>query len=77
MLKDIRKRRIRYLIVHKIDRLARNREDDMAIRLMLPRAGVESVSCTENITNSAHGRFLHNIMADTAEVAARIWPKKS
>jgi site-specific DNA recombinase len=67
LLKDIKKRRVRYLIAHKIDRLARNREDDMAIRLMLARAGVELVSCTENITNSAHGRFLHNIMADTAE----------
>lgn len=67
MLKDLKKRRVRYLIVHKIDRLARNREDDMAIRLMLARAGVELVSCTENISNSAHGRFLHNIMADTAE----------
>ena len=67
LLKDIKKRRVRYLIVHKIDRLARNREDDMAIRLALARAGVELISCTENITNTAHGRFLHNIMTDMAE----------
>lgn len=67
LLREIKKRRVRYLIVHKIDRLARNREDDMAIRLSLARAGVELVSCTENLTNNAHGRFMHNIMADMAE----------
>ncbi len=67
LLKDIRKHHIRYVIVHKIDRLCRNREDDMAIRVMFAREGVELISCTEHITDSAHGRFVHNIMADTAE----------
>ena len=67
MLRDIKKQRPTYLIVHKIDRLARNREDDIAINLALKKAGTTLVSCTENLSDSPSGRFLYNIMADMAQ----------
>ena len=35
---------VTYVIVHKIDRLARNRADDVAINLSLQQAGVQLVS---------------------------------
>ena len=67
MLRDVKKQRPTYLIVHKIDRLARNREDDIAINLALKKAGTTLVSCTENLSDSPSGRFLYNIMADMAQ----------
>ncbi|MGH2712365.1 MAG: recombinase family protein [Thermoleophilaceae bacterium] len=45
-----------YVIVHKVDRLARNRYDDATITYALHRAGVEVVSVTENIDDTPVGR---------------------
>ncbi|OLT23157.1 hypothetical protein BJF78_07315 [Pseudonocardia sp. CNS-139] len=67
MLKDVRSKRPTYIIVHKIDRLARNRHDDLAINLVLQRAGSQIVSCTENISNTPSGKLLYNVMADIAQ----------
>jgi site-specific DNA recombinase len=58
---------IQYVFVHKLDRLARNREDDVQIGLLLAKHGVHLVSCTENIDDSPSGRLVHGIMADIAE----------
>jgi site-specific DNA recombinase len=58
---------IQYVFVHKLDRLARNREDDVQIGLLLAKNGVRLVSCTENIDNTPSGRLVHGIMADIAE----------
>ncbi|GAA5158267.1 recombinase family protein [Pseudonocardia eucalypti] len=67
MLRDIAEQRPRYVIVHKIDRLARNRLDDVAINMALRKAGCELVSCTESISDTPSGKFLYNIMADMAQ----------
>jgi len=58
-----------YVIVHKIDRLARNRNDDVMINLQLQSAGARLVSCTENIDETPSGKLLHGIMASIAEVS--------
>lgn len=55
------------VIVHKLDRLARNRADDIHISLALKTAGVTLVSCTESIDESPSGKLLHGIMASIAE----------
>lgn len=60
-----------YLIVHKIDRLARNRIDDVEINLALKNAGVTLVSCTENIDDTPSGMLLHGIMSSIAEFYSR------
>jgi site-specific DNA recombinase len=67
MLRDVDEQRPRYVIVHKIDRLARNRIDDMTINMALRKAGSELVSCTENISDTPSGKFLYNVMADMAQ----------
>ncbi|HUD10825.1 MAG TPA: recombinase family protein [Candidatus Saccharimonadia bacterium] len=58
---------IDYVIVHKVDRLARNREDDVSINLAIRKAGAKLVSCTENIDETPSGRLVHGIMATIAD----------
>lgn len=58
---------IDFVIVHKVDRLARSRIDDVAISLALNKAGVTLVSTTENIDETPSGKLLHGIMATIAE----------
>ena len=56
-----------YVIVHKVNRLARNRYDDATISYTLHNAGIELVSVTENIDDTPFGRFMHAIVAANAE----------
>jgi site-specific DNA recombinase len=58
---------ISYVIVHKVDRLARSREDDVAINIAIRQAGAQLVSSTENIDETPSGKLLHGIMATIAE----------
>jgi len=55
------------VVVHKIDRLARNLEDHVAIRALLRRRGVVLVSVTENLEETASGRLVEGIHALMAE----------
>ena len=55
------------VVVHKVDRLARNMEDHIAIRALLRRRGVALVSVTENLDESASGRLVEGIHALMAE----------
>ena len=71
MLAYVAENRVKYLIVHKVDRLARNRADDVAINLALQRAGVELVSVSENIDQTPSGLLLHGIMSSIAEFYSR------
>jgi DNA invertase Pin-like site-specific DNA recombinase len=67
LLRYIEEHPVQYVIVHKIDRLARNRADDVEITLAIQKAGATLVSCTENIDQTPSGRLLHGIMSDIAE----------
>ncbi len=61
------RRDIDYVIVHKVDRLARNRLDDAIIGAQIKAAGARLVSVSEAIDESASGALLHGIMATIAE----------
>lgn len=67
MLEHIQDRPVDFVIVHKIDRLARNRADDAAITRTIQNAGAYLVSTTEAISTTPSGRLLHGIMASIAE----------
>ncbi|HEX8744045.1 MAG TPA: recombinase family protein [Thermoleophilaceae bacterium] len=68
LLERVRSERdLNYVIVHKVDRLARNRYDDATISYSLHRAGVELVSVCEQIDATPFGRFMHAIVAANAE----------
>ena len=55
------------VVVHKLDRLARNMEDHVAIRALLRKRGVALISVTENVDESASGRLVEGIHALMAE----------
>jgi site-specific DNA recombinase len=71
MLIYVRENRIKYVIVHKVDRLARNRADDVAITMAIRQAGAELVSVSENIDETPSGLLLHGIMSSIAEFYSR------
>ncbi len=56
-----------HVIVHKVDRLARSRTDDVMIGLALKAAGANLVSVSENIDDTPSGMFMHAIMSGMAE----------
>ena len=55
------------VVVHKIDRLARNMEDHVAIKAILKRKDVSLISVVENIEDTASGRLVEGIHALMAE----------
>ncbi len=71
MLRFIAEQPVKYVIVHKVDRLARNRADDVAINLAIRQAGAELVSVSENIDQTPSGLLLHGIMSSIAEFYSR------
>ena len=62
---------IDYVIVHKLDRLARNRADDVEINRAFEESGVRLVSTSENIDQTPGGMLLHGIMSSIAEFYSR------
>lgn len=48
-----------FVIVHKIDRLARNRADDVEITMAIQNAGAKLVSVTEKIDQTPSGKLMH------------------
>jgi DNA invertase Pin-like site-specific DNA recombinase len=67
MLERVAEGDIDMVIVHKVDRLARNRADDVQITMTLKTAHVQLVSVTENIDETPSGHLLHGTMASIAE----------
>jgi hypothetical protein len=58
---------IDYVIVHKVDRLARNRADDVALNACFDDLGIRLTSTSENIDQTPGGLLLHGIMSSIAE----------
>ncbi len=71
MLAWVREHQVDYCIVHKLDRLARSRADDVAIHFALTQAGVTLVSVSENIDETPSGMLMHGIMSSIAEFYSR------
>lgn len=68
MLSRIREQQdVDYVIVHKVDRFARNRVDDALLELELRQHGAQLVSVMENIDQTPSGQLMHGIMATIAE----------
>ena len=71
LLSYIRENAVAYVIVHKVDRLARNRADDVEITLAIRATGATLLSCSENIDETPSGLLLHGIMSSIAEFYSR------
>ncbi|HLG56855.1 MAG TPA: recombinase family protein [Vicinamibacterales bacterium] len=58
---------IHVVLVHKIDRLARNVYDHAAIKVLLKQHDVRLASVVENVDDSVPGQLVENIMASIAQ----------
>jgi site-specific DNA recombinase len=71
MLAYVREGNVDYVLVHKLDRLARDRADDVMILATIQAAGAVLVSATESIDETPAGMLMHNILAGMAEFYSR------
>lgn len=62
-----KKNRVDGVVIHKIDRLARNTDDFTMMRTLLSKHGVRIISINEPITDDAVGKFTQNMLAAVAE----------
>ena len=62
MLECVSQNRPTYVIVYKLDRLARNLLDSLIIRRQLEAVGTRLVSCTEHFDSSPAGELTLNFM---------------
>jgi site-specific DNA recombinase len=67
MLAAVRDQPPDFVLVHKVDRLARSVYDHATIRAMLKRHGVRLASVVENVDESVSGQLVENIMASIAQ----------
>jgi site-specific DNA recombinase len=67
MMREVAGLGTRYLIVHKVDRLARNRLDDATLYERLLGMNITLVSASENIDATPAGRLMHGMLATFAE----------
>ncbi len=64
-------RDVDYVIVDKIDRLARNRRDDANTLFEMKLAGAQLISVKENIDDTPTGGLVHGILATISEWESR------
>lgn len=68
MLEFIKNHQVDYVIVHKLDRLARNRIDDALITQAIKETNCQLISTTESFDDATpHGQLLHGVMSSVAE----------
>ncbi|MCU1685430.1 MAG: recombinase family protein [Amycolatopsis sp.] len=68
MLRDLRAQGVGWVIVHKIDRLARNTRDDHQINDAISAAGARLLSVVDLIDDSPQGKFNYTIQAGLAQL---------
>lgn len=72
MLQRVRgEKDVDYVIVHKLNRFARNRIDDALVMAELQKRGVTLISATEQIDASPVGQLMHGILAAFNEYRSR------
>lgn len=67
MVSDSEKRHWQYVIVWKLDRFARSRNDSALFKMRLRKNGVRVVSATENISENPEGIILEAVLEGMAE----------
>ena len=67
MLQDGKKKRFEVILIHKIDRFSRSREDAVTYKALLRRHGVELFSVTEQLGDDIYSRLIEGILEVVAE----------
>jgi site-specific DNA recombinase len=70
-------RDIKAVVVHKIDRFARNAADHVTVRTFLSSIGVTLRSVSEPIDDSYMGRFIEHVLSGVAELDNNIRADRS
>lgn len=66
MIKDSKKKKFKYVIVHKLDRFSRDRYDSVMYKRQLLNNNVQLLSVTENIDGSPESMMLESVLEDMA-----------
>lgn len=67
MISDSEKRHWQYVVVWKLDRFARNRNDSAVYKMRLRKNGVKVLSVTEEISDNPEGIILESVLEGMAE----------
>lgn len=67
MIRDSEKKPWEYVVVWKLDRFSRNREDSAVFKMRLRKNGVKVESATENISKNPEGIILEAVLEGIAE----------
>jgi len=67
MIADSAKQHWSYVVVWKLDRFARNRNDSAIMKMRLRKNGVKVLSATENLTDSPESIILESVLEGMAE----------
>ena len=67
MIADSDKHQWKYVLVWKLDRFARNRNDSAIYKMRLKKNGVRVLSATENISENPEGIILESVLEGMAE----------
>lgn len=67
ILQRCRRERPAFLVVHKLDRVARNAADYHAIRATLAQFGTRIISASEHLTDDPAGRLMESMLASIAQ----------
>ena len=67
MIADSEKRHFDFVVVWKLDRFARNRNDSAIYKMRLKKNGVRVLSVTENISENPEGIILESVLEGMAE----------
>ena len=71
MINDSQNRSFEKVIVWKLDRFARNRNDSIIYKMKLLKNGVKVISATERISDSPEGIILESVLEGFAEYYSR------
>jgi DNA invertase Pin-like site-specific DNA recombinase len=63
LLRYVKENPVSYVIVHKIDRLARNTGHHLSIHLAFKTAGAALISSTENIDDTPEGELMETMLS--------------
>lgn len=67
MIDDAKNKEFSYVIVHKLDRFARSRNDSFMYRFELKRCNVDVLSVLEHIDDSPEGGLMEGLLIEMAE----------
>jgi len=67
MIKDAKDKKFQVILIHKLDRFARNREDAVTYKALLRKYGIELFSITEKLGDDIYSRLIEGILEVIAE----------